>query len=57
MKLEIGIKFHYSYDFYLSKQEAKEYNSLKKFNDILLKAKKVENSLLSYLVQGRSVKK
>ena len=52
------LKFYYSYDFYLSKQEEKEYNSLKKnFNDILLKAKKVENSLLSYLVQGRSVKK
>ena len=52
------LKFHYSYDFYLSKQEEKEYNSLKKkFNDILLKAKKVENSLLSYLVQGRTVKK
>ena len=52
------LKFYYSYDFYLSKQEEKEYNSLKKkFNDILLNAKKVENSLLSYLVQGRSVKK
>ena len=24
------LKFHYSYDFYLSKQEEKEYNSLKK---------------------------
>ena len=52
------LKFFYTYDFYLSKQEQKEYDSLKKnFNDVLLNAKKVENSLLSYLVQARTVKK
>ena len=52
------LKFHYSYDFYLNKKEEAEYNTAKKeFNNTLLKAKKVENSLLSYLLQGRTVKK